>query len=95
MRKRKLGFNYVCVCVCPLEEGLRVRGHLWLDKRRLSPTQKVMCLGVGAGKERLITIGSRLASNNDGSARAHPDTVTLIPQWERDHDGQHQRGRGV
>lgn len=68
---------------------------MWPDKRGLNPQQKVMLLGVGAGRRRLITIGSRLASNNDGSASVHPDTLTLIPQREQEHDGAQRREKGV
>lgn len=50
-------------------------GHLWPYKRGLSPAQKVMRLGgVWGTGGWLIIISSRLVSNNDGSASAHPDT---------------------
>lgn len=92
MRMYELGFNYLRVSL--VEEGLRGQGSPVAQQKGPEPPQKVMCLGVGAGRRRLISISSRLASNNDGSASVHPDTLTLIPQWGRDHGGKHQRGGG-
>lgn len=83
----KVWVRGLTMCVSPVEEGLRGR-------RSPVAWQKAMCLRAGAGRRRLITIGSRLASNNDGSASVHLDTLTLIPQQERDHDREHQREKG-
>lgn len=95
MRMCELGFNYVGAWV---EEGQRGQGSpVDSQKRAWAPPKQKSCaceLAAGSRSRRLISMSSRLASNNDGSASVHPVTLTLIPQWERAGCSRERQGGG-
>ena len=56
-------------------------------------TKSHVAMERGLGGERLL-LWALAQPNNDRSASVHPDTLTLIPQWEKEATEESTRGRG-